>query len=56
VPVAAPANAEADRGLALVATLSTEWGFYRTPAGKAVYFTLAFRPVPAEDSGQGIRH
>ena len=25
----------------LVATLSTDWGFYRTPAGKAVYFTLA---------------
>jgi hypothetical protein len=25
----------------LVATLSDEWGYYRTPAGKAVYFTLA---------------
>jgi anti-sigma regulatory factor (Ser/Thr protein kinase) len=37
-----PADAEAGRGLMLVATLSTEWGVYRTPAGKAVYFTLAF--------------
>jgi len=38
------ADAEAGRGLMLVATLSTDWGCYRTPAGKAVYFTLAFRP------------
>jgi hypothetical protein len=28
----------------LVAALSTEWGSFRTPAGKAVYFTLAFQP------------
>jgi anti-sigma regulatory factor (Ser/Thr protein kinase) len=35
-----PADAEAGRGLMLVATLSEEWGYYRTPAGKAVYFTL----------------
>jgi len=39
-----PADAETGRGLQLVATLSDEWGFYRTPAGKAVFFTLAFRP------------
>jgi len=43
VPVDAPADAETGRGLVLVATLSTDWGFYRTPAGKAVYFTLAFQ-------------
>jgi anti-sigma regulatory factor (Ser/Thr protein kinase) len=36
----APADAEAGRGLMLVASLSAEWGFYRTAAGKAVYFTL----------------
>jgi anti-sigma regulatory factor (Ser/Thr protein kinase) len=42
-PVDAPADAEAGRGLMLAASLSTEWGFYRTPAGKAVYFTLAFQ-------------
>ena len=41
-----PADAESGRGLHLVATLSDEWGFYRTPAGKAVYFTLAFGPDP----------
>jgi anti-sigma regulatory factor (Ser/Thr protein kinase) len=35
---------ETGRGLQLVAALSDEWGFYRTPAGKAVYFTLGFQP------------
>ena len=42
VPVDAPADGEAGRGLMLVASLSTDWGFYPTTAGKAVYFTLAF--------------
>jgi anti-sigma regulatory factor (Ser/Thr protein kinase) len=36
----ASAEAETGRGLLLVTSLSAEWGFYRTPAGKAVYFTL----------------
>ena len=40
----AAAEAETGRGLMLVAALSDEWGFYRTPAGKAVYFTLGFQP------------
>src|SRR5208282_2482701 len=53
VVVDAPADAETGRGLMLVATLSADWGFYRTPAGKAVYFTLAFAPDLAEDGGQG---
>ncbi|HXT90673.1 MAG TPA: ATP-binding protein [Trebonia sp.] len=44
----APAEAETGRGLLLVTTLSAEWGFYRTPAGKAVYFTLEFRPNGSE--------
>src|ERR1700730_1856455 len=39
-----PADAETGRGLLLVETLSDEWGYYRTPAGKAVYFTLASQP------------
>ena len=43
VVLEAPIDAEAGRGLMLVATLSDEWGFYRTPAGKAVYFTLGFQ-------------
>jgi anti-sigma regulatory factor (Ser/Thr protein kinase) len=42
VLVDAPADAEAGRGLMLVATLATDWGCHPTPAGKAVYFTLAF--------------
>jgi anti-sigma regulatory factor (Ser/Thr protein kinase) len=40
VLAAAPVDAETGRGLMLVDTLSDEWGSYRTPAGKAVYFTL----------------
>jgi len=44
IPVDGPADAETGRGLMLVASLSNEWGFYRTPAGKAVYFMLTCRP------------
>ena len=38
-----PVDAETGRGLMLVDTLADEWGFYRTPGGKAVYFSLTFR-------------
>ena len=48
-----PVDAETGRGLLLVASLSDEWGFYRTPAGKAVYFRLAFEPDPAERGESG---
>jgi anti-sigma regulatory factor (Ser/Thr protein kinase) len=48
VLVDASVDAEAGRGLMLVATLSASWGAYRTPAGKAVYFTLACQPGLAE--------
>jgi anti-sigma regulatory factor (Ser/Thr protein kinase) len=48
LPVVADCPAEADaetgRGLLLVTSLSAEWGFYRTPGGKAVYFTLPAQP------------
>jgi len=49
-PADVSADAETGRGLLLVATLSAEWGCYRTTAGKAVYFTLACppEPVPSE--------
>jgi anti-sigma regulatory factor (Ser/Thr protein kinase) len=47
-----PADAETGRGLLLVETLSDEWGFYRTPAGKAVYFTLASEPVNAGNADE----
>ena len=54
VLVDARADEETGRGLMLVATLSADWGFYPTPAGKAVYFTLAFQPEPlsGRDSAQ----
>jgi anti-sigma regulatory factor (Ser/Thr protein kinase) len=45
-----PADAETGRGLLLVETLSDEWGFYRTPAGKTVYFTLAFEADEADEA------
>jgi anti-sigma regulatory factor (Ser/Thr protein kinase) len=54
----APVDAETGRGLMLVTALSAEWGFYRTPAGKAVHFTLAFEPDVAEGLGrdpQGVQ-
>jgi anti-sigma regulatory factor (Ser/Thr protein kinase) len=50
--VEAAVDAETGRGLMLVATLSAEWGFYRTPAGKAVYFALALQPG-LDESGEG---
>ena len=55
LPVLADAlvDAEAGRGLMLVATLSATWGVYRTPAGKAVYFTLAFEPGLAGSDERG---
>ena len=45
LPMAAdePAITETLHGLVLVAALSTEWGSFLTPAGKVVYFTLAFQ-------------
>lgn len=46
------AQTETGRGLLLVTTLSAEWGFYRTPAGKAVYFTLELQ---RDSSATGMR-
>ena len=51
-PLNAGADAEAGRGLTLVASLSTDWGVYRTPGGKAVYFTLALQ----DDRGDLFDH
>jgi anti-sigma regulatory factor (Ser/Thr protein kinase) len=44
----ASAGAESGRGLLLVTSLSAEWGFYRTPGGKAVYFTLELKSAGNE--------
>jgi len=38
----APPGAETGGGLTLLASLSSSWGYYRTPTGKAGYFTLMF--------------
>jgi hypothetical protein len=37
----AEADANADRGLLLAAAMAADWGHYRTPAGRAVYYVLA---------------
>ncbi len=55
VLVDAPGDAETGRGLMLVATLATEWGYYRTPAGKAVYFTIASEPECGAGDRRGPR-
>jgi anti-sigma regulatory factor (Ser/Thr protein kinase) len=49
IPAEAPADAETGRGLLLTTKLSTEWGYYWTPAGKAVYFTLSFGADPWQE-------
>jgi len=47
IGAAEPPDPDSGRGLVLVAALSAEWGSFRTPAGKAMYFTLAFpRDLP----------
>jgi hypothetical protein len=48
------ADADAQRGLLLAAAMAVDWGHYRTPAGRAVYFVLASEPqamtvVPQRD-------
>ena len=55
VPLNAAVDAEAGRGLTLVASLSTDWGVYRTPGGKAVYFTLALQDDPIGDESDAIQ-
>ena len=58
MPVNAPVDAEAGRGLLLVDSLSTDWGFHRTSTGKAVYFTLAFAGDPDQgaDNSPRVHH
>jgi anti-sigma regulatory factor (Ser/Thr protein kinase) len=51
----APPDADAGRGLALVASLASDWGFYRIPTGKTVYFTLAFQPDPSTGGRRGAQ-
>jgi anti-sigma regulatory factor (Ser/Thr protein kinase) len=48
LPPQGPLPAEVETGpcLALVKSLADQWGWYPTPVGRAVYFTLAFPPEP----------
>jgi hypothetical protein len=55
VVVDAATDAETGRGLMLVAMLSDEWGFYRTPTGKAVYFAMASESGRADRGGRGTQ-
>jgi hypothetical protein len=40
----ADADADAGRGLLLAAAMAADWGHYRTPAGRAVYYVLTSEP------------
>ena len=56
-PAESPGEAVSGRGLVLVAALAADWGAYRCPGGKAVFFTLApaagdQAPAPATPAGQ----
>jgi len=43
-----PADKEAHPELALVAHLADEWGAFRTPAGRTVYFALTMALLPEQ--------
>jgi hypothetical protein len=47
-------RADAERGLLLAAALAADWGHYRTPAGRAVYYVL--RPESATFAPVGHGH
>src|SRR5277367_708746 len=49
----AASDADAERGLLLAAALAAESGHYRTPAGRAVFYTLALGPRAATGIGPG---
>lgn len=45
----APLDSETGRGLLLVDSIADQWGYYRTPEGKAVFFALAIPDGSAAD-------
>ena len=47
-------HADAERGLLLAAALAADWGHYRTPAGRAVYYVLAPESAPIAPTGDGL--
>jgi hypothetical protein len=48
-----PNELDEKRGLLLVATMAADWGQYRTPAGRAVYYVLACGPTATAESHRG---
>ncbi len=48
----ADAAANAERGLLLAAAMAADWGHYRTPAGRAVYYVLAPEPQVTTNTGE----
>ncbi|HTR96038.1 MAG TPA: hypothetical protein VMI73_30260 [Trebonia sp.] len=46
-------SANAERGLLLAAALAADWGHYRTPAGRAIYYVLAPESAPFAATGDG---
>jgi hypothetical protein len=51
----AESEAKADRGLLLAALKAAGSGHYRTPAGRAVFYALAFAPAAAAGGGHAPR-
>ena len=51
----AESEEKADRGLLLAAMTAAESGHYRTPAGRAVFYVLAFAPAAATGAGPAPR-
>ena len=50
----AESHADAERGLLLAAALAVDWGHYRTPAGRAVYYVLAPESAPIAPTCDGL--
>jgi hypothetical protein len=52
LPVDTPAGAATGQGPTLLASLSSSWGYHRTPTGQAGYFTLMFQAEPDQAAGR----
>jgi hypothetical protein len=48
------ADADADRGLLLAAAMAADWGHYRTPAGRAVFYVLAPEGTSRGDAASSL--
>ena len=48
------ADADANRGLLLAAVMAADWGHYRTPAGRAVYYVLTPDGTSRKDAASSL--